>query len=152
MRHRHWTMRLGLGLAMALLGASLMTSGCGGDDDASADGVEPAEAASEAWQLVFDSEADVEAKIDHLADADALRGTLEAFAETGSTMGGISLAPTDVAVDGDAAVITYDVKFGGNVAYGDQTGTIELADGTWTVSREEFCGFMASARTPCPGG
>lgn len=152
MQHRHLTTRLVLGLAVALLGASLTASGCGGDDAASDQTGDPAEAASRAWQLVFDSEADVDAKVDHLAESAALRGTLEAFAETGATMGGISLTPTDVVIDGDSAVITYDVMFGGTVAYGDQTGTIALVDGNWTVSREEFCGFMASARTPCPGG
>lgn len=31
-------------------------------------------------------------------------------------MGGVSLAPTDVTVDGDTAMITYDVLFGENPA------------------------------------
>jgi iron complex transport system substrate-binding protein len=65
-------------------------------------------------------------------------------------MGGISLAPGDVVVEGDTATVTYDVLFGGNPAYEGQTGTIELVDGTWVVSRDEFCSFMSSARTPCP--
>lgn len=151
MKRTHTPMRrTGRRLAALLLGVSAVSAGCGGDDDASAS--DPAVAAREAWELVFDSEADVDDKIEHLADGAALRDTLEAYARAGIAMGGISLAPTEVTVEGVEATITYDVMFGGNVAYGDQIGMIALADGNWTVSREEFCGFMASARTPCPGG
>jgi iron complex transport system substrate-binding protein len=107
------------------------------------------EAAAAAWSVVFDSTTRFEDKAPHLEDADALASTIEGYAEAGSMMGGISLAPTDVTVDGDVATITYDVLFGENPAYGDQTGELTLVDGVWTVSREEFCGFMASARNPC---
>ena len=107
------------------------------------------EAAAAAWSVVFDSTTDFEAKAPHLEDADALSATIEAYTEAGSAMGGISLAPTDVSVDGDVATVTYDVLFGENPAYEDQTGELTLVDGVWTVPRNEFCGFMASARTPC---
>jgi hypothetical protein len=30
------------------------------------------------------------------------------------------------------------------------TGEISNVDGAWTVSRSEFCSFMASARNSCP--
>lgn len=108
-----------------------------------------ADAAAAAWSVVFDSTTSFEDKAPHLEDADALASTIEGYAESGSMMGGISLAPTDVTVDGDVATITYDVLFGENPAYGDQTGEISLVDGVWTVSRDEFCSFMASARNPC---
>jgi iron complex transport system substrate-binding protein len=65
-------------------------------------------------------------------------------------MGGITLEPTDVVVDGETATVTYDVMFGGSAAYTALTGSISLIDGTWVVSRAEFCGFMASARNACP--
>jgi iron complex transport system substrate-binding protein len=65
-------------------------------------------------------------------------------------MGGIQLTPTNTVIDGETATVTYDVLFAGNPAYQDQTGTLSLVDGVWVVSREEFCAFMASARTPCP--
>ena len=68
----------------------------------------------------------------------------------GDAMGGITLVPTDVVADGDAATVTYDVMFGDTAAYTALTGTIPLVDGTWVVSRAEFCGFMASARNACP--
>ncbi|HSL57978.1 MAG TPA: hypothetical protein VK866_09070 [Acidimicrobiales bacterium] len=117
------------------------------DDTAVGD---PAEAAAAAWSAVFDSSVPFEDKAPHLADAEALRSTAEAYAGTGNGMGGISLAPSEVVVDGDTATVTYDVLFGGNAAYEDQTGSISLVDGTWVVSRDEFCSFMSSARTPCP--
>jgi len=111
---------------------------------------DPAVAAGAAWSLVFDSDEPFDAKAVHLADAERLRGTVEAYAGAGSGFGGISLEPTDVVVDGETATITYDVNFGANPAYGDQVGTISLVDGVWTVSADEFCSFMASARVSCP--
>lgn len=108
-----------------------------------------AQAAADAWALVFDSAADIEAKSAHLEDPAEVADTLAAYAETGESFGGITLAATDVAVDGEAATITYDILFGGSSAYGDQTGQIDRVDGTWTVSTATFCQFMATARTPC---
>lgn len=51
---------------------------------------------------------------------------------------------------GDTATVTYDVTFAGQVAYGELDGTLQRVDGVWVVSHEEFCGFMSSARNPCP--
>ncbi|MEM8620108.1 MAG: hypothetical protein AAGF73_10325 [Actinomycetota bacterium] len=107
------------------------------------------EAAATAWALVFDSTAAFDQKSPHLADADALAATVEAYAATGAGFGGITLVPTAVTVDGDTAAITYDVEFGGNPAYGDQQGTLTRVDGVWVVGRDEFCSFMASARVGC---
>ena len=45
--------------------------------------------------------------------------------------------------------VTCNVLFGGSAAYSDLSGTMELTDGIWVVSRDTFCGFMVSARTPC---
>jgi iron complex transport system substrate-binding protein len=58
--------------------------------------------------------------------------------------------PTAVVIDGDTATVTSDVMFGESAAYTDLTGEISNVGGTWTVSRAEFCGFMASARNACP--
>lgn len=106
-------------------------------------------AAAAAWATVFDSEVPYDDKAPFLDDAAALRSTIEAFAAAGSGFGGISLRPTEVVVDGDLATVTYDVDFGGNPAYTDQTGSLRLVEGVWTVGRDEFCSFMASARVPC---
>jgi hypothetical protein len=107
------------------------------------------EAAAEAWSEVFDTSVPVERKAEHLPDAAALQPTLQAYAAAGEGVGGISLRPTDVAVDGDTAEITYDVLFGGNVAYSGQTGSVDRVDDTWVVGRDAFCAFTASARAPC---
>ena len=102
-----------------------------------------------AWAVVFDSRADFADKVPHLQDAAELEASNTAYAETGERMNGISLEPTSAAVDGDVAVVTFDVLFAGRAAYEDLTGEVVLVDGIWTVSREAFCGFLASARTPC---
>ena len=39
--------------------------------------------------------------------------------------------------------------FAGSAAYEDLTGEVVLVDGVWTVTREAYCGFLATARTPC---
>jgi iron complex transport system substrate-binding protein len=102
-----------------------------------------------AWALVFDSTTDFEDKLPHLDDAESLASTVEAYTATGDGFGGISLVPTAVTIDGDAATVTYDVIFGGNPAYSDITGTINLVNSSWVVPRSEFCSFMASARVGC---
>jgi iron complex transport system substrate-binding protein len=109
-----------------------------------------AAAAGAAWTLVFDSNVPYADKAAHVEDAAALQATIEAYTTAGAALGGITLAPTDVSVDGDTATITYDVLFGTTVAYSALEGTISLIDGTWVVGRDEFCGFMASARNACP--
>ncbi len=48
------------------------------------------------------------------------------------------------------AATAYDVFFGTNSQYQDLPGKISQVDGTWVVSRAEFCGFMSSARVTCP--
>lgn len=102
-----------------------------------------------AWATVFDSAADFADKVPHLQDAAALEVSNAAYAEAGERMNGISLEPTSAAIDGDVAAITYNVLFAGSAAYEDLTGEVLLVDGVWTVTRETFCGFLATARTPC---
>jgi iron complex transport system substrate-binding protein len=53
-------------------------------------------------------------------------------------------------VGGDTATVADDVMFGDSAAYTDLSGLIPRVDGTWVVSRTEFCTFMASARNACP--
>jgi iron complex transport system substrate-binding protein len=99
---------------------------------------------------VFDSTVTFADKAAHMEDADALQATVESYTTAGSAMGGISLVPTDVVIDGDTATVTYDVMFGESAAYTALTGEISNVAGTWTVSRAEFCSFMVSARNACP--
>jgi len=110
------------------------------------------QAAADAWAVVFDSTSSFDDKAPHLEDAEALRTTIEAYAAAGSGMGGISLDPTLVQLADAGATVTYDVLFGTSPAYTALEGEMELVDGVWVVSRDEFCSFMASARTPCPAG
>jgi iron complex transport system substrate-binding protein len=121
------------------------------EDDSSGSGLDAEQqAAADAWATVFDSTIGFDAKSGLLEDADALRATVESYATAGEAMGGISLVPTAVVVDGAAATITYDVMFGDTAAYSDLTGTIDKVGDTWVVPRSEFCSFMASARNACP--
>lgn len=109
-----------------------------------------ADAAGQAWSVAFDSNVGFDEKSKYIEDAEALRPTIEAYTQAGSAMGGITLAPTNVVVDGTTATVTYDVMFGTRSAYQGQTGTISLVDGNWVVARADFCSFMASARNACP--
>lgn len=108
------------------------------------------QAAADAWAIVFDSETALADKAPHLEDAESLSATIDAYAAAGEGMGGIALEPTAATIEGETATVTYDVLFGDNPAYEGQTGTLTDIDGVWVVSRDEFCGFMASARTSCP--
>ena len=102
-----------------------------------------------AWATVFDSSVDFAEKVPHLQDAAALEASDAAYAEAGERMNGISLEPTAAVIDGDVAAIIYDVLFAGSAAYKDLTGEVVLVDGVWMVTRDTYCGFLASARTPC---
>ena len=125
------------------------TTTAGPAQEAEAALADPGPAAMDAWAIVFDSETGFAEKVAHLENAAQLESTVTAYAETGAQFGGVSLEPTAVSIDGDVATITYNVLFGGSAAYSDLSGEMRLTDGVWVVSRDTFCGFMASARTPC---
>ena len=101
------------------------------------------------WTVVFDSAMDFADKAPYLEDAASLESSNAAYAEAGERMGGISLEPNAAEIDGDVATITYNVLFGGVAAYEDLSGEVHRVDGAWMVRREVYCGFLASARTPC---
>jgi hypothetical protein len=109
-----------------------------------------AKAAADAYELVFDSTVAFDEKAVHLADATSLQTTMDAYADAGSQMGGIALEPTAATVIGTDATVTYDVLFGGTAAYRSLEGHIAKVGDAWQVSKQEFCSFMAEARTPCP--
>lgn len=106
-------------------------------------------AVAEGWTTVFDSSVAADAKSAYLEDPEAAAPTLTAYASTGESMQGITLEPTAITIDGDTATITYDILFAGTSAYQDQTGEMVRQDGQWKVTTEQFCAFMATARTPC---
>jgi iron complex transport system substrate-binding protein len=110
----------------------------------------PEAAAADAYKTVFDSNLAFDTKSKFIEDAPNLRTTVDAYTAAGKSFGGIKLTPTAVAITGNSGAVTYDVYFGTTQQYKALKGTIELRSGTWTVTRAEFCSFMASARTPCP--
>ena len=115
-------------------------------------GADPeSDAVALAWTTAFDSNTDFATKAPFIADAEALRPTIDAYTPAGAAVGGIALVPTSIVITGDTAAVTYHVTFAGQIAYEDQEGTVERVNGTWTVTRDEFCGFMAAARNPCAG-
>ena len=65
-----------------------------------------------------------DAKAAVIADAEALRPTIEAYTPAGEVVGGITLEPTDVVITGDTAAITYKVLFAGTSPYPEQEGTV----------------------------
>ena len=113
-------------------------------------GADPdADAAALAWTTAFDSSLGYDAKAATIADAEALRPTIEAYTPAAAVVGGITLEPTDVVITGDTAAITYKVLFAGTSPYPEQEGTVQRVGGAWVVGRDEFCGFMTMARNPC---
>lgn len=103
-----------------------------------------------AYRTVFDSTVAFEDKISYLEDAENLREVHAEYEEAAESFGGIALEPVAVVIDGDRAEVIYDVLFGGTVTYSDLSGDAVMIDGVWMVSRDRFCGFMASARVSCP--
>ncbi|MXZ68913.1 MAG: hypothetical protein F4Z17_08050 [Acidimicrobiia bacterium] len=103
-----------------------------------------------AYRAVFDSTVQFDDKIPYLEDAESLRDTHTEYAAAAESFDGISLEPVAVVIDGDRAEVTYNVLFGGSVTYSDLAGDAVKVDGVWMVSRDRFCGFMASARVSCP--
>lgn len=103
-----------------------------------------------AYQVVFSSETGYEEKAPYLVDPSGLEATVAEYQATGESMGGVALAPTSVTIAGDLADVTYDLLFGGTPTYPDLSGDSVLVDDTWKITREMFCGMMASARVGCP--
>jgi ketosteroid isomerase-like protein len=121
-------------------------------DEAEAGGAADEDAAGEAVSTVFDSAVPFDDKVALIEGGEAHRADHEAYVGAANGVGGITVEPTDVAVDGDTATVTYRVLFGGNEAYADLTMDVTRVDGEWIVPTSAFCGFLASARTPCAAG
>lgn len=103
-----------------------------------------------AYRTVFDSTVPFDDKVPYLEDAESLRDTNAEYEEAAESFGGIALEPVEVSVEGDRATVTYDVLFGGTVAYSNLSGDAVQIDGAWVVSRDRYCDFMSSARVRCP--
>jgi hypothetical protein len=103
-----------------------------------------------AYTIALDSVSPFEDKVPYIDDPSGLEETVAKYLETGQSMGGIGVLPTGVAIDGDTALVTYDLLFGGNPTYPDLTGeAVKTAEG-WKITRAGFCSLMSSARVGCP--
>jgi hypothetical protein len=108
------------------------------------------DAVTTAFTVAFDSTSSYDEKAQYIDDPSGLEDTVATYMATGESMGGVSVAVTNVAVNGDTADVTYDLLFNGNPVYPNQTGSaIRTADG-WKVPRDVFCTLMAHARSACP--
>jgi iron complex transport system substrate-binding protein len=123
-----------------------------GGDEAGGDETGGDEAAGEAVATVFDSSVPFEDKVAMIEGGESHRADHEAYVAAADRVGGITVEPTGVAPSGDAATVTYRVLFAGTEAYADLSMDVTRVDGSWVVPTAEFCGFLASARTPCAAG
>jgi len=129
--------------------ASETTESTDTTDAPSGDADADATAAGDAVAAVFDSSVPFDEKVALVEAGESHRADHEAYVGAAGAVGGIALEPTDVAVDGDTATVTYRVLFGGTEAYSDLSLDVNRVDGEWVVPTDAFCGFLASARTPC---
>jgi hypothetical protein len=108
------------------------------------------DAVVEAYVVVFDSSTTYEEKAPYLVEPEGLEETVATYASTGTSMGGVSLDPKSVTIDGDTAAVSYDFLFGGNPSYTNLTGDAVQTAAGWQITREMFCDIMRSARSSCP--
>lgn len=111
---------------------------------------EDADAIAELYLIVFDSTTTFVEKSLLIDDPAGLDETVTAYAGAGDAVGGILLEATAVGIDGDEAVVLYDLLFAGAPFQPDQEGSAVRSDGTWKVTREFFCSIMSLARVSCP--
>ena len=132
-------------------GAAAGEGGAGGAADL---GGEDETAAGATVATVFDSTVAFEDKQALIEGGEAHRADHEAYVGAAEGVGGIAVEPTAVAVEGDAATVTYRVLFAGSEAYADLSMDVARSGDGWVVPTDAFCGFLASARVPCaaPGG
>jgi len=103
-----------------------------------------------AYTIALDSVSSYEDKAPYIEDPSGLEDTVAQYLATGESMGGIGVSVSAVVIDGETAVATYDLLFGGNPTYPDLSGpAVKTADG-WKITRRAFCSLMSSARVGCP--
>jgi hypothetical protein len=131
--------------------AETTTTAAGGDTEPIVPGENAdADEIANVYAVAFDSKTTFAEKAPFIVDPDGLEATVEAYMAAGAGVGDIFLEATAVGVDGDTAIVIYDLMFGGAVFQPDQTGDAVRPEGTWQVTREYFCSVMALARVSCP--
>jgi hypothetical protein len=91
-----------------------------------------------------------EEKAPFIEDSADLEATVAQYNVNGEFVGGIGVLPLVVTIDGDTAVISYQILFSGNPSYSPQTGEAIKIGGDWKVTRGAFCELMVLARGGCP--
>lgn len=109
-----------------------------------------ADAIVDMYLVVFDSATTFAEKAPFITDPDGLEETVEKYATAGDGMGGITLQPDAIGIDGNEARVIYSLLFAGNTTFSDLDGEAVLTDDGWQVSREFFCKIMVLARVGCP--
>lgn len=104
----------------------------------------------EAYTIAYDSVSDYETKAPYIEDPSGLEDTVAQYLTTGEGMGGITVEVSAVEIDGEAAVVTFDLLFNDNPTYPDLTGRAVLTEAGWQIPRSAFCSMMSSARVGCP--
>ncbi len=104
----------------------------------------------EAYTIAYDSVSDYEAKAPYIEDPGGLEDTVAQYLTTGEGMGGIAVEVSAVEIDGESAVVTFDLLFNDNPTYPDLTGRAVLTEAGWQIPRSAFCSMMSSARVGCP--
>jgi len=104
------------------------------------------------YAVAFDSTTSFEEKATVLVDSAGLEDTVAAYATTGESVGGVTTEVSAVVIDGDTAEVTYTLMFAGNPTYPGLEGDAVRTEEGWKISRDMFCGIMASARVGCPTG
>ncbi len=103
-----------------------------------------------AYTTALDSVLGFEEKAPYIEDSAGLEDTVAQYNVNGEFVGGIGVLPLEVTIDGDTAVVSYQLLFGGSPSYSPQTGEAIKLDDTWKVTREAFCALMVLARGGCP--
>jgi hypothetical protein len=122
---------------------------------AEAGGIVPGEdpevdAVVSAYTIALDSVSSYEEKVVFIDDPTGLEDTIAQYLATASSIGGVGVGVSAVAIDGDAAEVTYDLLIGGNPTYPDLKGAAVKATDGWKITRDAFCFVMVSARGSCP--
>ena len=105
--------------------------------------------AMDAFALVYGSASPFSAAAPHLESAESLEATYAEFVAFGSSVGGIEIKPTAASLDGDMAMISYDVYVGGEPFSTGSSGAMWLRSGIWIASRGDFCAGMEIAGISC---
>lgn len=127
------------------------------DEEATETTAEPEEATGEEAEIsdlvatVFDSSVPFDDKVDLLEGGEDHRADHDGYVAAADGVGGITVEPTGVEIDGDAATVTYNVLFAGNEQYADLTMDVARVDDAWVVPTDAFCGFVAATGASCAG-